>query len=365
MIPAQELISPILSMDAQLVAGSDNSFAIYIHQRAGATPVATGTTIPQIITTLSPSISLLEHANDQFQRISDAVDLTFMTVADPSQADISFYVDTEIELGDPNSVTFGLTVTNIDNLTGRRWFEIFLNGPAMHSRNSSLEAYVFNHELLHALGLEHTFDDSDGDFYLSTDPQLSATPEETVMSYRSPASGIYPDDIRPSDYNALQQIWGFPRSNIINSNISEETSVFRLYQPETGKHIFTTSQQEIDLLTGSELMPFVNEGVAYRVDSAASQDLYRFYNPVTGKHLYSANSSERDILIARSDSSYIFEGVAYKVYASTSAPSSATSVVRYFDPSSGSHFYTSNSEEQSILQVTHPHWIKEGIAWYV
>ena len=88
MIPAQELISPILSMDAQLVAGSDNSFAIYIHQRAGATPVATGTTIPQIITTLSPSISLLEHANDQFQRISDAVDLTFMTVADPSQADL-------------------------------------------------------------------------------------------------------------------------------------------------------------------------------------------------------------------------------------------------------------------------------------
>ena len=365
MIPAQDLISPILSMDAQLVAGSDNSFAIYIHQRAGATPVASGTNIPQIITSLSPSLSLLEHATQQFQRISDSVDLTFVTVSDPLQADISFYVDTEIELGDPNSVTFGLTVTNIDNLTGRRWFEIFLNGPALLDNNSSIEAYVFNHELLHALGLEHTFDDSDGDFYLSTNPQLSATPEETVMSYRPPASGIYPDDIRPADYNALQQIWGFPRSNVNNADVSGETFVYRLYQPETGKHIFTTSQTEIDLLTGSEIMPFVNEGVAYQVDSAATQDLYRFYNPVTGKHLYSANTSERDSLISRSDASYIYEGVAYKVYASTSPPSSATSVVRYFDPSSGSHFYTSNTEEQSILQVTHPHWIKEGIAWYV
>ena len=54
-----------------------------------------------------------------------------------------------------------------------------------------LEAYVLI-ELLHVLGLEHTFDDSDGDFYLSTDPQLSASPEQTTMSYRFPESGVYP-----------------------------------------------------------------------------------------------------------------------------------------------------------------------------
>ena len=44
---------------------------------------------------------------------------------------------------------------------------------------------VFNHELLHALGLEHPFDDTDGDFYL-VETRKGATTDETVMSYIVP-----------------------------------------------------------------------------------------------------------------------------------------------------------------------------------
>ena len=52
---------------------------------------------------------------------------------------------------------------------GRRSIEIFLNGPELTNSSFDLQAYVVNHEILHALGFEHTFDDSDGDYYLSTD----------------------------------------------------------------------------------------------------------------------------------------------------------------------------------------------------
>ena len=46
----------------------------------------------------------------------------------------------------------------------RQWIEIFLHGTSLNSSSTDLQYYVFNHELLHALGLEHTFDDTDGDF---------------------------------------------------------------------------------------------------------------------------------------------------------------------------------------------------------
>ena len=139
--------------------------------------------------------------------ISDKVDLNFRLVSSREDADIVFYYDTEIDLSlEDDSTTFGLTVSNYDFLTGRRWVEIFLNAPALNLSSPDFQSYVFNHELMHALGLEHPFDGSDGDYYLSTDFNKSAFPTDTVMSYRMPRSGVYPTDLSSSDYHALSQI---------------------------------------------------------------------------------------------------------------------------------------------------------------
>ncbi len=64
------------------------------------------------------------------------------------------------------------------------------------------------HEMGHVLGLEHPFDNNDGDFFRSTNPYASAYPEETVMSYREPATGVYPQDFTNNDLRALINIWG-------------------------------------------------------------------------------------------------------------------------------------------------------------
>ena len=362
MISPELLISLILSLDSLNISGSDKTFDVYIHGEEGSASVANGTALAQDIATLAPTESLLSHANDQFSRISSIADVHFRYVDIADNADISIFIDQEIDIGDDSVNTLGLTLSNFNIDTGRQWFEIFLNGPLLSNASLDLEAYVFNHELLHALGLEHAFDDSDGDFYLSTDPQLSAMPEETVMSYRPPSSGIYPRDLSESDYNALTHIWG---ASSTSSNINNgDTLVYRLYDQQTQKHFYTANSEEIDILTGNQSR-FVNEGVAYSVDSTANQQLYRFYHIHSGQHFYSASDSERDVIVSSTSMGYIYEGIAYNVFSSQADSESSTGVIRFFDPMRGTHFYTANALEASLVSVNQPNWIREGVAWYV
>lgn len=366
-MPAPEfLISPELSLNALIIAGSDKAFNVYLHDQAGDVSVSAGFA-PQVVTTLAPTASWIQAAERQFARISSIVNIGFNRVYDQSLSDISFFIDTEIFQDEASgSITMGVQTPNRDNQTGRQWSEIFLNGPEINKRPEDFGRYVFNHELLHALGLEHTFDNSDGDFYLSTDPQQSATPEESVMSYRTPTSGVYPADFSQYDYEALGQIWGFaPLVEVDDSSSAASTSqVFRLYQQSTGRHLYSSNSNEIDLLTGSGQSDYINEGIAYVVGEGAGQDLYRFFQPATGLHFYSANTSERDGLLAQADSGYLYEGVAYKVFDAASAPTGSTAVARIYDPLNNTHFYSASAEEQQILQTTQPGWVMEGTAWY-
>ncbi len=363
MLPTDVLISPIFSSDSLLVAGTDKTFSYYIHTNSGSVEVAHGTPSYQVITALEPSINLVNHAKLQFDRISSRVDVNFDQVFSPYTADISFYIDSEIDLGDPTVDVFGLTLSHYDPVLHRRWFEVFLNGPSISDHNSNIEPYVFNHELLHVLGLEHTFDDSDGDFYLSTDPLLSATPEQTVMSYRSPLDSIYPEDLTPSDYSALIQIWGYPQAH---ADIAPtDLPVHRLLDTITGRHLFTSNVVELDILTGNgSSSNYIYEGIAYVVNNNADTDLFRFFNVVTGHHIYSSSVSERDFLLNLESSPFIFEGVAFKVFSSDSAPIQAIPISRFYDPTNNTHYYTANAQELSIWRTSQPEWIDEGIAWY-
>ena len=363
MLPHDTLISPILSHNALLIAGDDKSFSFYVHYIPGPTLVSQGTAHSQVINTTKPSDRFINHLKRQFQRISLVVDIQFAQVSDPDKADLIFYNSSTINLGSSDETTLGHTLFNLDPYLGRQWTELFFNSSALSTSTLvNIDHYVFNHELLHALGLEHTFDDSDGDYYLSIDPQLGATPEDTAMSYRLPDSLSYSDDITESDYNALIQIWGHAQNQ---SNLTTQPSpVHRLYDSLTGNYLFSANLGEIDIITGTPSFNFVDEGVAYTVGVGANQDVYRFFNSLTGHHLYTANTSERDLLINASDSAFIYEGIAFSVFSVDAPPIVSIPVYRYYDAHRNVHFYTANDYERVNLELSYPHWINEGIAWY-
>ena len=82
--------------------------------------------------------------------------------------------------------------------------------------------------------------------------------------------------------------------------------------------------------------------------------LYRVYNPKTGEHLYTTNVKEKRVLIQQRG--WIFEGIAW--YA---PKSSKTPVYRLYKD--GAHHYTASKDELNEL-VGNRGWKSEGICWY-
>lgn len=211
-VPAAALISPEFSGFSQSLVARDGVFDVYLNRSAGPVAVSGGEFGPQTIEALAMADDLAAFLKTSLLALDAQIDLRIRFVDQPERADVRFYLDSTIDLGD-GGVTLGIALVN-DTPTDPHW-EVLLNTPELATNPLYLQ-YAALHELGHTLGLEHPFDDLDGDLYASTNPYRSAYPEQTLMAYRQPQVGDWPVAYTASDRAALIALWGAERSGSPN-----------------------------------------------------------------------------------------------------------------------------------------------------
>jgi len=161
---------------------------------------------------------------------------------------------------------------------------------------------------------------------------------------------------------------------VFDSQQSGTVALYRLFSPNSGDHFYTTSAAERDNAIAS--FGYQSEGTAcYVFDSQQSGTvafyrlvkmqpvriaLYRLLNPNSGDHFYTTSAAERDNAV--SSFGYRSEGTACYVY--NAQISTTRALYRLLNPNSGDHFYTTSEPERDNAVSSFGYYY-EGIACYI
>jgi len=141
--------------------------------------------------------------------------------------------------------------------------------------------------------------------------------------------------------------------------------VYRFFNKSTGTHFYTIVAAERDHVLGA-YPQFIYEGpafAAYAGPVAGAAPVFRFFNTATGTHFYTNKMAERDYVVATWPQ-FAFEGPAF--YAMPGAGADGRiELFRFFNTSTGAHFYTASTAERDSVLATLPQFNYEGVAFFV
>lgn len=144
-----------------------------------------------------------------------------------------------------------------------------------------------------------------------------------------------------------------PEQIFVNDSAINGKRMYRLYNPNSGEHFYTSNAAERNSLINAG---WKYEGTGWIAPEKSQTPVYRLYNPVAGDHHYTVDADERDGLI---EIGWKDEGIGWY-----SAQQSEAPIYRQYNPnaSTGAHNFTSSEEEHNALGASG--WKLEGIAWY-
>ena len=100
---------------------------------------------------------------------------------------------------------------------------------------------------------------------------------------------------------------------------------------------------------------------AYPDSSTGKDPVFRFYNATSGAHFYSGTAAERDFVIANYPQ-FQYETISW--YAQNATGNGASPMYRFYNAKSGAHFYTISAGERDFVIQTYKDFQYEGPVYY-
>ena len=180
-------------------------------------------------------------------------------------------------------------------------------------------------------------------------PKPEPTPAPDPAPTPTPDPEPTPDPAPDPAPNPGPDVPDVPDVPNLPTQVTTQT-MFRLYNPNSGEHFYTSSTVERDHLIS---VGWNDEGTGW-IAPAEGEPVYRLYNPYAGEHHYTISAGERDMLVSVGWSD---EGVGW--FTGGSSP-----LYRLYNPNeyaNNHHYSTSTVERDHLLSIG---WQDEGIAWY-
>jgi hypothetical protein len=164
--------------------------------------------------------------------------------------------------------------------------------------------------------------------------------------------------------NSLPQFADFtPGEDRIVINGDRE-SVELAYNPDTGR-VALDGREIAQLPTGLSIDPQDLEYIGPNAAVTPNRDsiVYRFFDTTSGVHFYTASEAERDI-VQEDLPNYNFEGASYaSVDSLTGSGAESVPVYRFFNTVTGARLYTTNQVERDAIINDLPDFRFEGQAF--
>jgi hypothetical protein len=155
---------------------------------------------------------------------------------------------------------------------------------------------------------------NEGSVFRSTSPTMSPalpqTGNENIYRFLINNRHMFTSNISERDHllamgHRYEGIaWQSPHAGSVS-----KTPIYRLYDTREGKHFWTTSLNERNMLINMGF--WRNEGIGMYAKPSGTKPVYRFYNTRTGAHIFTVSESERASILTYRD--YRYEGIAWKL----------------------------------------------------
>lgn len=150
-----------------------------------------------------------------------------------------------------------------------------------------------------------------------------------------------------------------------SNTATEARSIYRFFNTLNGSHFYTSSQEEATQIIHNSLgdefttdnaanqapasgaWPFQYEGVQCITTGSADDLAHRFYNPSTGRHFFTTDENEAATLMVSTldnqENPWIHEGLSFPL--ASEMADGLQSLFRFYNPSQGDHFWTTSMSE--------------------